>query len=79
MSIEWFDVPYPQDRLPDAQNLKMRVENGSEVGSEDANSVDDTSFLRRIEVDLDFLEGDMGLDQVKSKKELETFISTMYK
>ena len=39
----------------------------------------DTFVLGEIEVDLDFLEGNASLGQVKSKGEWETFISTMYK
>ena len=43
------------------------------------NFGDDTFVLGEVEVDLDFLEGDVRLGQVKSKRELEAFISTMYK
>jgi len=41
--------------------------------------VDNTFVLGEIEVDLDFLEGNARLDQVRSKREWESFISTMYK
>ena len=82
MSLGWFDVPHPQDRLPDAQNSKIRVENGFGDGSRNANSVnvdDNTFFLRNIEVDLHFLEGNACLNQVKTKREWKTLVSMMYK
>jgi hypothetical protein len=40
---------------------------------------DNTFVLGEIEIELDFLEGSMNYGAVKSKKEWETFISTMYK
>ena len=67
-------MPRLQDRPPDS--LGMWVGDG--LG---ANLVDfvNTFVLGEIEVDLDFLEGNARLDQVRSKREWESFISMMYK
>ena len=68
-------MPRPQDRPPDS--LGMWVGDG--LGANLVEFVDNTFVLGEIEVDLDFLEGNARLDQVRSKREWESFISTMYK
>ena len=71
-------MPRPQDRPPDAiVNLEIWV--GDDLGVNLFDFGNDTFVLGEIEVDLDFLEGNASLGQVKSKREWETFISTMYK
>ena len=74
-SLGWFDVPRPQDRPPDS----LEIRDGDGLGVNLFDFSNDTFVLGEIEVDLDFLEGNASLGQVKSKREWETFISTMYK
>src|SRR5947199_7240359 len=52
---------------------------GDGLGANLVDFIDNTFVLREIEVDLDFLEGNARLDQVRSKREWESFISMMYK
>ena len=68
-------MPRLQDRPLD--NLGIQIGN---IWGDKPFILGGVSFvLGEVEIELDFLEGKANLGVVKSKKEWETFISTMYK
>ena len=68
-------MPRPQDRPPD--NLGIQIGN---IWGDEPFILGEVSFvLKQIKIELDFLEGKANFGVVKTKKEWETFISTMYK
>ena len=68
-------MSHPQDRPPDCLETQIDGESGIDL----VDLVDDTFFVREVEVELSFLEGSASFEYILSKEESEALVATMYK